>query len=143
MFFEGADQAARHTSRCNRGRRQMTLDELYAAGWNLDRGYDGPKRMGDALYSAGKAFLAQLPPDTRLPDDCFLVNGEDGHADDNDCLNLLWEKSNDAGDSDDDELTISLPDHGDATAHVCIECVAVVEPKDYARKLGGLIQWLT
>lgn len=104
--------------------------------------------MSKELYDTGRVFLYDLglrAEPVRPPDDCFLANAEDGQADNNDCLNLLWRRGDEGDEDDPDQLIVAViaSEPGCVTAHIEMYSMTPVLERDYARKLGVLIEWLS
>ena len=123
----------------------MTLDELFAAGWNPESSYVGPERMTAAHLAAGKAFLDSLAPGTRGPDDCMTGEEEDGSI----SLRLNWDNKNGMlNDTDDDwnnGLSVNLcpPSSGATVWHGEISYEWELAKPEHSRKVSALIAWLT
>ena len=124
----------------------MTLDELFAAGWNDKCGYAGPERMTEAQLVAGKTFLESLAPGTRGPDDCMLGEEEDGPI----SLRMNWDNENGMrNDMDDDDwnsgLSVNLcpPSSGVTVWHGGISYEWEPGKPEHSRKVSALIAWLS
>lgn len=120
----------------------MTLDELYATGYNPEWGYYGPGRATEENFAAARKFLECLGADARQPDDCMLGEEEDGSI----SIRLHWANKNSMRehyDLDPEEVIIN-PTYRYATVwYTGSPYMLDMHNTEHHRKFKALLEWIT